>query len=79
MVTALEEYYSLVDKATKNPAIVAPSELNFVPGAGDDLESMIWERQPIPLCLIIKRVSKDRIWLTTSAELLTSWVETRSA
>jgi len=42
LLTALEEYYSLVDKATKNPAIVAPSELDFVPGAGDDLESMIW-------------------------------------
>jgi len=42
LLTALEEYYSLVDKATKNPAIVTPSELDFVPGAGDDLESMIW-------------------------------------
>jgi len=42
LLTALEEYYSLVDKATKNPAIVTPSEIDFVPGAGDDLESMIW-------------------------------------
>ena len=42
LLTALENYYSLVDKATKNPAIVAPSELDFVPGVGDDLESMIW-------------------------------------
>jgi hypothetical protein len=42
LLTALAEYYKLVDKATKNPATVVPSELDFVPGAGEDLESMIW-------------------------------------
>ena len=42
LLTALTEYYALVNKAAKNPAIVVPSELDFVPGPGDDLESMIW-------------------------------------
>jgi len=42
LLRSLAAYYKLVDKATKNPVIVAPSELDFVPGAGDDLESMIW-------------------------------------
>jgi len=36
---ALIKYYKLVDKATTDSV---PPELNFVPGAGDDLESMIW-------------------------------------
>jgi len=42
LLKALVKYYKLVGKATKNSAIVVPPELDFVPGAGDDLESMIW-------------------------------------
>ena len=42
LLTALTDYYALVKKAAKNPAIVVPSELKFMPGPGDDLESMIW-------------------------------------
>jgi len=42
LLRALIKYYKLVGKATKNSAIVVPPELDFVPGAGDDLESMIW-------------------------------------
>ena len=42
LLVALAKYYRLVEKATKNPAIIAPSGLDFVPGPGDDLESMIW-------------------------------------
>ena len=42
LLTALTKYYDLVDMATINPAIVAPSGLDFVPGPGHDLESVIW-------------------------------------
>jgi len=42
LLNALDKYYKLVGKATKDSAIVVPHELSFVPGAGDDLESMIW-------------------------------------
>jgi hypothetical protein len=42
LLHALDKYYNLVGKATKDPAIVVPPELAFVPGVGDDLESMIW-------------------------------------
>ena len=42
LLVALTKYYELVDKATKKPAIIAPSGLDFVPGPGEDLESMIW-------------------------------------
>ena len=42
LLGALTKYHKLVYKATLDPAIVVPSELDFVPGAGDDLESMIW-------------------------------------
>ena len=42
LLRALDKYHKLMDKATRDPAIVVPSELDFVPGAGDDLESMIW-------------------------------------
>src|SRR5258706_2948069 len=42
LLAALTEYYDLTEIATTNPAIVAPSGLDFVPGPGDDLESMIW-------------------------------------
>ena len=42
LLSALNEHYKLVDRATKNAAIVVPPELDFVPGPGEDLESMIW-------------------------------------
>ena len=42
LLAALTKYYKLVGNATTDPAIVIPSELDFVPGPGDDLESMIW-------------------------------------
>jgi hypothetical protein len=42
LLKALEKYCKLVAKAAKSPAIVIPSELDFVPGPQDDLESMIW-------------------------------------
>ena len=42
LLDALTEYYDLVEMATINPAIVAPSGLDSVSGQGDDLESMIW-------------------------------------
>ena len=42
LLNALTKYYDLVEMATTNSAIVAPSGLDFVPGPGDDLESMIW-------------------------------------
>ena len=41
LLEALADHYDLVENATKIPAIVAPSGLDFVPGPGDDLESMI--------------------------------------
>jgi hypothetical protein len=42
LLNALDKYYKLVGKATKDSAIVVPPEVAFVPGPGDDLESMIW-------------------------------------
>ena len=42
LLRVLTKYYKLVDKAAKNPDIVVPSELDFIPGPQDDLESMIW-------------------------------------
>ena len=42
LIDALTNHYQLVDKATKKGAIVVPPELDFVPGPGEDLESMIW-------------------------------------
>ena len=42
LLRALTKYHKLMDKATRDPVIVVPSALDFVPGAGDDLESMIW-------------------------------------
>ncbi len=42
LLLALTDYYALVESAATNPAVVVPSELDFVPGPGDDLESMIW-------------------------------------
>ena len=42
LLNALTDYYDLVDMAASDPATVVPSELDFVPGPQDDLESMIW-------------------------------------
>ena len=42
LLTALTDYYTIVEEATTDLAIVVPSELDFVPAPGDDLESMIW-------------------------------------
>jgi hypothetical protein len=42
LLRALTKYYNLVDEATDDPALVVPSELDFMPGPQDDLESMIW-------------------------------------
>jgi hypothetical protein len=42
LLKALTKYYKLVEAATIDPAIVVPSELEFTPRPGDDLESMIW-------------------------------------
>jgi len=42
LLRALTKYYKLADKAAKAPGIVVPSELDFVPGPQDDLESVIW-------------------------------------
>ena len=42
LLGALTKHFKLVEKAINNAAIVVPSELDFVPGPGDDLESMIW-------------------------------------
>ena len=42
LLDALTKYYDLVETADINPAIVAPSGLDFVPGPGEDLESTIW-------------------------------------
>ena len=42
LLKALTNHYELVELATTDPAMDIPSELDFVPGPGDDLESMIW-------------------------------------
>ena len=42
LLKALRNYYDLVEMAAIDPATVVPSELDFVPGPGNDLESMIW-------------------------------------
>ena len=42
LLTALTKHYTLMQTAAMDPTVVVPSELNFVPGPGDDLESMIW-------------------------------------
>ena len=41
LIKALTKHYKLVDKAAKDPTILVPSELDFMPGPHDDLESMI--------------------------------------
>ena len=42
LLKALDKYYDLVELAAMDPTTVVPSELDFVPGPGNDLESMIW-------------------------------------
>ena len=42
LLKALKKYYKLVDMAAIDPATAVPSELDFVPGPRDDLESLIW-------------------------------------
>ena len=42
LLKALANHYDLVELATTDRVIVVPSELGFMPGPGDDLESMIW-------------------------------------
>ena len=42
LLLALTKYHKLVDKSKRDPAIVVPSDLDYTPGPGDDLESMIW-------------------------------------
>ena len=42
LLRALNKYYDSVELAAIDPTTVVPSELDFVPGPGDDLESMIW-------------------------------------
>ena len=42
LLDALANHYDLVESAAIDPTVVVPSELDFVPGPGDDLESMIW-------------------------------------
>jgi len=42
LLDALTEYHELLDTATRDRGIAVPSFLNFAPGAGEDLESMIW-------------------------------------
>ena len=42
LLKALNKYYDLMESVAIDPTTVVPSELDFVPGAGDDLESMIW-------------------------------------
>ena len=42
LLNALTKYYSLVESAAIDPTIGVPSELDFIPSPGDDLESMIW-------------------------------------
>jgi len=42
LLRALTIYFKLVGKAANHRTIVVPSELDFMPGPQDDLESMIW-------------------------------------
>jgi hypothetical protein len=42
LLRALTKHYNLVDEAADDPTFVVPSELDFMPGSQDDLESMIW-------------------------------------
>jgi len=42
LIKALTKTYKLVDRAAKDPTILVPPELDFIPGLHDNLESMIW-------------------------------------
>jgi hypothetical protein len=42
LLSALAEHCNLVETAATDPTIVVPSEIDFIPGPQDDLESMIW-------------------------------------
>jgi len=42
LLRSLTSHYDLVETVATDPAIVVPSELDFMPGPQDDLESMIW-------------------------------------
>jgi len=42
LLTALRRHYGDVEDAAIDPTIDVPGELNFIPGPGADLESMIW-------------------------------------
>ena len=42
LLRVLSDHYKIVESAAIDPTIVVPPELDFVPGSGDDLESMIW-------------------------------------
>ena len=42
LLTALAKHYKLIQTAAMDPTVVVPSELDFMPGPQDDLESMIW-------------------------------------
>ena len=51
LLKALNKYYNLVELAVIDPTIDVPSELDFIPKPGDDLESMIWAL----ICAILLR------------------------
>ena len=42
LLSALTDYYDLLDQRAESQDIDVPSELEFTPGPQDDLESMIW-------------------------------------
>ena len=42
LLMALAKHYKLMQTAAMDPTVVVPSELDFVPGPQDDIESMIW-------------------------------------
>ena len=42
LLKAFTNHYDLMESAATDPTIVVPSDLDYIPGPGDDLESMIW-------------------------------------
>jgi hypothetical protein len=42
LLKALTEYYEVMDEAAEDPTIVVLSELDFILGPQNDIESMIW-------------------------------------
>ena len=42
LLYALTKYYKLVEMVDIDPTTVVPSELDFIPGPQDDIESMVW-------------------------------------